>query len=370
MRIIFKKITLMSTKTIEQKLSFKKPYTDFYSTLKSRVDNYFKENNLSDKANGAMILKTIILFALALFSYYIIVFAVLPAWVSVVVCIFLGMVMAGIGFSVQHDANHGGYSNNKKVNYWLGLSLNVLGGNAYIWKVKHNINHHTYTNIEGYDDDIAKHPVFRFSPQQDLKWFHKFQFLYWIPMYSLSSLVWVIYNDYEKYFKGKIVSTQMPPMDTKEKIVFWISKVVSLSISIFIPAYFVGWSHALIGFVLVHISLGYTLSLIFQLAHSIEEMEFPAPNDDNLIEEEWAIHQVRTTANFATKNKFLNWYVGGLNFQIEHHLFPRICHIHYTKISKIVEQTCKEFNLPYVNHPTFTGSYMSHVKHLYNLGRS
>ena len=110
--------------------------------------------------------------------------------------------------------------------------------------------------------------------------------------------------------------------------------------------------------------------MIFQLAHSIEEMEFPAPNDDNLIEEEWAIHQVRTTANFATKNKFLNWYVGGLNFQIEHHLFPRICHIHYTKISKIVEQTCKEFNLPYVNHPTFTGSYMSHVKHLYNLGRS
>lgn len=358
----------MSTKTIENKLSFKKPYTSFYSTLKSRVDAYFTENKISDKANTEMVLKTIILLSSAVAVYSLIVWFKMPTWASASLCIFLGMIMAGVGFSVQHDANHGGYSNNKNVNYLLGLTLNILGGNAFIWKVKHNINHHTYTNIEGYDDDIAKHPIFRFSPEQELKWFHKFQYLYWIPMYSLSSIVWVVYNDYAKYFNGKIVSTTMPKMDTTEKIVFWVTKAISISISVLIPAYFVGWTNALLGFLLVHISLGYTLSLIFQLAHSVEEMEFPAPNDENLIEEEWAIHQVRTTANFATNNRFLNWYVGGLNFQIEHHLFPRVCHVHYTKISKIVEQTCKEFNLPYANYSTFTSSFASHVQHLKNLG--
>ena len=160
----------------------------------------------------------------------------------------------------------------------------------------------------------------------------------------------------------------MPAMDTQEKIVFWVSKIVSLGLSLFLPAYFVGWGHAILGFLLVHASLGYTLSLIFQLAHSIEDLEFPEPNDENMIEEEWAIHQVRTTANFATDNWFINWYVGGLNFQIEHHLFPRICHVHYKNLSPIVEQTCKDFNLPYVNHKTFLKAYQSHVKHLYNLG--
>ncbi len=360
----------MSSRVIENKLSFQKPHTDFYNVLKQRVDAYFTDNKISDKANGEMIFKTIVLFALAVSCYGVIVWASIPLWASALLCVFFGLIMAGIGFCVQHDANHGGYSNNKNVNYILGLSLNVLGGNAFIWKVKHNINHHTYTNIEGYDDDIAKHPVFRFSPEQKLKWFHKFQYLYWIPMYSLSSIIWVVYSDYEKYFKGKVVKTSMPKMDTQEKIVFWVSKIVNLFIAILIPAHFVGWSHAIIGFLLVHASLGYTLSLIFQLAHSVEGTEFPAPNDANLIEEEWAIHQVKTTANFATDNKFINWYVGGLNFQIEHHLFPRVCHVHYTKISKIVEQTCKEFNIPYINHPTFFGSYASHVKHLHNLGRT
>ncbi|MEY2829356.1 MAG: hypothetical protein RIQ33_1214 [Bacteroidota bacterium] len=360
----------MSSKSTENKLSFQKPQTAFYSTLKNRVDNYFIQNKISDKANAEMIIKTIILFASAIATYYFIVFGNIPTTLSAVLCLLLGVIMAGIGFSVQHDANHGGYSNNKNVNYWLGLSLNILGGNSFIWKVKHNINHHTYTNIEGYDDDIAKHPVFRFSPVQKLKWFHKFQYLYWIPMYSLSSIVWVAFNDYHKYFFGKIVSTTMPKMDTTEKLVFWLTKAISLSISIFIPAYFVGWGNALLGFLFVHLALGYTLSLIFQLAHSIEEMEFPEPNDINLIEEEWAIHQVKTTANFATNNKAINWFVGGLNFQIEHHLFPRVCHVHYTKISKIVEQTCKEFNIPYMNHPTFIGSFASHVRHLKNLGNA
>jgi linoleoyl-CoA desaturase len=160
----------------------------------------------------------------------------------------------------------------------------------------------------------------------------------------------------------------MHPLNTKEKIVFWLGKAVSMTLTVVIPGFVVGWTNALLGVLIVHLTLGYVLSLIFQLAHEVEGLEFPVPNDENHIEEEWAIHQVRTTANFANKSKFLNWYCGGLNFQIEHHLFPRICHVHYSKIAKIVEQTCKEFSLPYVNHPTFVASFTSHVRNIHRLG--
>ncbi len=361
----------MSTNEViskENKISFDQSKTGFYTVLKKRVNEYFESNHISDKWNGEMVTKTIVLISSAIACYYAILFVPAPLWVGALLCAIMGFIMAGIGFSIQHDANHEGYSDNPQVNYWLGLTLNIMGGNADIWRVKHNINHHTYTNIDGYDDDIAKHPVFRFSPQQKRKWFHRFQSLYWIPMYSVSSILWVFFNDYHKLIAKKIVKTKMRPLDAKEKFVFWTFKLISLFLSLILPGLIVGWGHAFAGFFICHITLGYTLSLIFQLAHTVEDTEFPVPNDLNKVEEEWAVHQVRTTANFATDNRILNWYVGGLNFQIEHHLFPRICHVHYPKIAKIVEATCKEFNIPYTNHSTFIGSFASHVKHLHRLG--
>ena len=230
----------------------------------------------------------------------------------------------------------------------VGYSLNALGGNAFIWKFKHNIIHHTYTNVDGVDDDIAKSPLMRQCSSQ--KWVpaHRFQHIYVVLVYAISSFAWVFIMDFNKYFKQKIHTTALQKMSTKEHVIFWLSKVLYVVFYIAIPVYFVGWGPWSIGFACMHVTMGLALALVFQLAHVVEHVEFEAAAgmEHKQIENEWAIHQVKTTANFAPRNFFVNWYVGGLNYQIEHHLFARVSHVHYPAISKIVEETCKEFQLP------------------------
>jgi linoleoyl-CoA desaturase len=116
--------------------------------------------------------------------------------------------------------------------------------------------------------------------------------------------------------------------------------------------------------------VGITLSVVFQLSHVVEEAEFVAPTEANRIENAWAIHQVESTVDFARRSKLAAWLLGGLNFQIEHHLFPRICHVHYPAMSKIVEQTCKDFGIEYHEHPSFAAGVASHFRWLRTMGRA
>jgi linoleoyl-CoA desaturase len=81
------------------------------------------------------------------------------------------------------------------------------------------------------------------------------------------------------------------------------------------------------------------------------------------------IHQIQTTANFATRSRLVTWFCGGLNFQIEHHLFPKMSHIHYPEVSKIVKATCQEYGIKYIEFPRVTAAMRSHWKLLYDLGR-
>jgi linoleoyl-CoA desaturase len=272
---------------------------------------------------------------------------------------------------MMHDACHGSYSSKKWVNEMVGYSLNALGGNAFIWKFKHNILHHTYTNVDGIDDDIAKSPLMRHCSTQ--KWVpaHRFQHIYVVLVYCITSLAWVFIMDFNKYFKQKILVTPLQKMSAKEHIIFWASKVLYLFFYIALPVALVGWGPWAIGFVCMHVTMGLALALVFQLAHVVEDVEFEAAigMDHKMIENEWAIHQVKTTANFAPRNWFVNWYVGGLNYQIEHHLFARISHVHYPAISKIVQDTCRQFNIPYNSFPTMSKSLVSHFRMMKQLGR-
>ena len=137
-----------------------------------------------------------------------------------------------------------------------------------------------------------------------------------------------------------------------------------------LPLFFHPLLHVLIAFVGIHLVLGFTLSIVFQLAHTVEGNTFPAPHKETgNIENEWAIHQVETTANFAPRNKLAAWYQGGLNFQIEHHLFSNICHIHYPAISKIVEETCHELGISYVSYPTVRSAISGHYRFLREMGK-
>jgi len=353
------------------KVTFNNKSRVFYTALKSSVDEYFTRNNLKKTGNWKLYTKTGVLVPSAVIIYLSLLIFPLPALGGILLSGVFGFVLASIGFNVMHDACHGSYSSHGWVNETLGLSLNALGGNAFLWKFKHNIIHHTYTNVDGMDDDIAKSPLMRQCTTQ--KWMpaHRFQHIYVVLVYAISSLAWVFLMDFNKYFKRKIVDTPLQKMDKKEHFVFWMTKVLYVLFYIAIPVMAVGWKAWFIGFISFHIVMGFTLAIVFQLAHVVEhvEFEFAGENDATKIEDEWAVYQVKTTANFAPKNKIISWFVGGLNFQVEHHLFPRISHVHYPALRKIVKQTCEQFNISYNEFPTMTKAVASHFRMMKQLGR-
>lgn len=344
----------------------------FFSTLQKRVSEYFKENDISRNANACMVIKTMVLLSLFFIPLCLIIGIHLDAWAILGAYAIMGFAGAGIGMSVMHDANHGAYSKSCNVNRWLGYSLNLMGGMVFNWKLQHNVLHHTYTNIHGMDDDIEDKLVLRFSPHAEAKKFHRLQFIYVFFFYSILTLYWVLAKDITQYFRYR--KNGVNRYSKTENRNYFLSmvflKLVYIVYVVVLPLWVQSYSFGLIlgGFMIMHIIKGLVLGIVFQLAHSVEEAEFPLPNDANIIENEWAIHQMNTTVNFARDNRILSWYVGGLNYQVEHHLFPNICHVHYPPISKIVEQTAKEFNVPYLCKKTLKEAMGSHVRMLKRFG--
>lgn len=359
----------MGFKTIKYK---PKDQQMFFTSLKKRVKDHFGEK-VSSKGNWKMYLKSVLQMAGYFIPFVILLtYDNMSTWMFYSIWAIMGIFMAGIGLSIQHDANHGAYSSNRTINSILGALINFVGGSAHNWKIQHNILHHTYTNITGHDEDIHPVGILRFSPNEKLKGIHRFQHLYAWFFYGLMTIQWLTTKDFrglKRYNDMGFVKTGYK----KEfiKLVFW--KIIYLGYVLALPMIFVdnfSFIEIIVGFLSMHFIAGLILGLIFQPAHVMETSEFPMPNQDMTIENTWAVHQMNNTANFGNKNFFLNWYAGGLNFQIEHHLFPNICHIHYKKISKIVKQTAKEYGIPYNELPSFTSAVWNHAKMLRKLGLS
>jgi linoleoyl-CoA desaturase len=343
---------------------------EFAKTVNQRVNAYFEERGLSKHANASMVTKTVVLLTMYFGSYGLVISGMLPLWAMWVLCFVMGVGMAGIGFSVSHDALHGAYSSNKTVNRVLGLSFDLLGANGYMWKITHNVIHHTYTNIHGHDEDLEVAPFIRLSPHTEHHWIHRVQHFLAFAAYSLATFFWVFAKDYKYFFQRNLGPYEDKKHPLSEWAILVVTKVVYYGYTIAVPLLVLDllWWQFLIGFFTVHLTAGLILGVIFQLAHVVEETEHPEPSADAEIEEHWLIHQMRTTSNFARDNKFLNWYIGGLNFQIEHHLFPRVCSVHYPKIAPIVEETASEFDVPYHNQETFTEAVRSHYRTLKRYG--
>jgi linoleoyl-CoA desaturase len=345
----------------------------FFSTLRQRVDSYFKENGISKNHNSAMVIKTVILLS----GYTLPLVAIMvfqpPFGISILLWILMGFSFAGVGMSVMHDANHGAYSSNSKVNRWLGYTINLIGGSNSNWKIQHNLLHHTYTNIVSHDLDIQDKAILRFSPHTNVKWYHKLQFLYAIVFYGVTTLYWVALKDFMQFVKyrkeGIIKSTKAESRIVLAGMIF--DKLLYLFVFLFVPIYFLDMpaGEIVAGFFVMHFIAGVVLTVIFQLAHTVEGTTHPLPDDSGTIENSWAIHQMNTTVNFSRHDKFISWYVGGLNFQVEHHLFPTICHVHYPQISHIVKATAEEFGIPYMENLTFRDAINSHVNTLRRFGK-
>lgn len=355
------------------RITFNNKKSPFFSALKEKVDHYFTTHQVHPSGNRQLLLKSIFQVLSAILLYVVLVFFTPGTLIALLLCGLFGLNLAVIGFNIMHEGGHQSFSRHKWLNQISGYSLNMLGGNVYFWKIKHNINHHTYTNIEGMDSDIDVKPFMRLHDNQPRYWFHKFQHLYWIFLYGISYLAWIFYHDFEKYFTGKITANTTTPhkLSQKEHVIFWVTKLSYLGVYLVLPVLMVGLVETLVGFVIVTFMCGLFISVVFQLAHIVEGTHFPEPHEQsNKIEQEWAVHQVSTTANFATKNKVVSWLLGGLNFQVEHHLFPKISHVHYPKINQLVKETCAEFNVTYLEYASFGKAFYSHLAHIHRLGNA
>lgn len=342
--------------------------SSFHTELKQRITAYFQEVGAATTGNYKLFLKAIILVVSFLAVYTHLVFFT-PVWYfALLECLLLGGLTASIGFNVMHDGAHGSFSKYPWINKLAGLSLNFLGANVFMWNTKHNVIHHAYTNIDGIDDDIDARPFLRLCESQKYLKMHKYQHIYFWFAYSLLYIYWIFFTDYKKYFTRKVGSLPLKKMKLADHISFWAFKLIHFGIFVIVPIYTVGFGAWALGFLLYGMFAGVVLSVVFQLAHTVEETSFPEPVA-NKIEDEWAIHQLKTTANFATRSKVISWLVGGLNFQIEHHLFPKISHVHYPAISKIIKNTCEEFGVKYIEHRKMRDALISHIHHLRSLGQ-
>ncbi len=347
--------------------------TQFLKTLKQRVDTYFEENNIDKKNNGTMLFKSVVMLSMYFVPIICIyVFNPLPAYIVLCMYAIAGFGIAGVGMSVMHDANHGAYSHNKVVNSLMGATLNLLGGFDVNWKHQHNILHHTYTNITHVDEDIDQRVKMRWSPYFKYHPIQRYQYIYAFLAYCLATWSWVFMKDYKQFYTyaHNGVNKATPTEMRYDLFKLIATKIAYLVYILVVPITVLHYGTGLIigAFMLMHAIGGFVLSTIFQLAHVVEHAEFPMPNDKGEIENEWAIHQMETTANFGHSNKLLTWYAGGLTHQIEHHIFPDICHVHYPKIAHIVKSTAEEFNVPYIYNDTYWSALKSHIRMLKKFG--
>jgi len=314
------------------------------------------------------------MFILYLGPYFLFFTLDFPGWAKLLLAIVMGIGMAGVGMNVMHDANHGAYSSHTWINKFLGASMYILAGNVYNWQIQHNHLHHGYTNIHDHDEDMDAGRVIRFSRHAELKRYHRFQHYYaWI-LYGLLTINWVVNADFaqtKRYLKRGLGYKGNPPTYRRQWSTLIGTKLLYIGIWIVIPIVFftIPWWQVLLGFCIMHYVAGFILSIIFQLAHMVGDADMPLPDETGSMKNTWAIHQLYTTVNFATNNWLITWYTGGLNRQIEHHIFPNVCHEHYPIIAKFVKKTAWWSGLPYHEYDSFWQAIVAHGSYLKQMGQ-
>lgn len=344
--------------------------TSFDDDLKSRVDAHFAARGRSSKATPGMVLRTVLLLGTFYGAYALLLTNRLTPLAMLGVAVGMGVVMAGIGFGVAHDALHGAYSRRPWVNRLLGYSFDLLGANSYLWKITHNVIHHTYTNIQGVDEDLEVSPLIRLSPHSPHRPVQRYQHLYAWVLYSFSTLFWVFVKDY-KYFLQRDLGPYRDKRHPRSEIaILAATKAVYYGYTIVIPllVLHVTWWQFLIGYFAMHLTAGLILGVVFQLAHVVDGPAHPVPAN-GVVANAWAAHQLATSCDFAPGNRLLSWYVGGLNFQVEHHLLPKVCSAHYPALFPIVRDAAARHGLPHHCHPSLVAAVRSHYRTLKAFGR-
>ena len=359
-----------------EKLSFlSEKNNDFMLELRKKVDDYFIQNNISKHGNINLIIQTFVMLALYLGPYLLMVTGVVSSTPLILTCwIIMGLGMAGVGMDIMHDANHGSYSKNRRLNNFLSYSLYITGGLPVTWRIQHNNIHHSYTNIHGYDADIEPVEILRFSPHKPHRKIHRFQHIYaWI-LYGLMTLLWITTKDFQQLVRyrkqGLLAREEKSYRLLMLKLI--LTKTAYYIIFIGIPMYFlpIPWYITLLFFFVMHFIAGVILATVFQTAHIMPDSEYPLPDKDGRIENNWVVHQLLVTSDYAPNSRILTWLLGGLNYHAVHHLFPHVCHVHYKKISPIIKEVTNKYDIPYRIQPTFFKAVGKHFEMLKLLGKN
>jgi linoleoyl-CoA desaturase len=343
---------------------------DFILETRREVEVYLASRRTRLRARIELYAKTVVALVLWAASWTVLVLVHPGLWLALVSLAGLILATILIGFCVQHDANHGAYFRSRRSNHLLGWTADaLLGFSSYAWRVKHNVAHHTYTNVDGYDDDVSQTPFARLLPSQRSRPWYRLQLVYIWPLYSLMVIRWQTGADVTALIRGRIANSAVHMPRRWDLAGLVGGKAVFIAWAIVAPLFVYPWWVVAAGYV------GYTMvtSLVtattFQLAHCVEEAEFTTAEQLSSERRVWAVHEVETTVNFCPRNRVLTWLLGGLNFQIEHHLFPRVAHTHYPGIAEIVRRNAAKHGIRYTAQPSLRAALRSHQRHLRNLGR-
>jgi linoleoyl-CoA desaturase len=338
--------------------------------LTLRVAKHFADAGTRERDLPRMYLKTAVILGWLAASWVFVVFFAAGPLSAIAGCISLALAIAGVGFSVQHDANHGGFSDSRWVNGAIGTLLDLIGGSSYVWRWKHNVFHHSHPNVVGLDSDVDVGVFGRLAPAQPQRAPYRFQHFYMWFLYGFLAMKWHFVDDVHDTIMGRVGNQKMPRPTGWMLTKLIGGKLLFIGWALVIPALFHPLWQVALGYLLTSFVLGITLSVAFQLAHCVSDADFPeipaAPR--STFEGDWAAHQIRTTVDFAPRNRLVTWYLGGLNFQVVHHLFPQVCHLHYPALSRIVDQTCREHGVRYRTHRTLRAALGSHARWLKRMG--
>ena len=348
--------------------TFETDDTDFKVDLRRRVDGYFSRTGKSRHADARMITKTVMFLGAGVGLMALLISGVLPALAALPAVMVLGLVVAGLGFNIGHDAVHGAYSSNRFVNSALGFIFDALGASSYNWSRAHNIVHHTYTNVPGTDHDLEPGPFLLLHQRPNPPWIYRLQHLFAFPLYAFTMIVWVFKKDFVQIFDRSMTGRAATKRGALSMVLGKLFHFgLFLGLPLLISPY--AWWQVLVGYLVMLASVGFTLAVVFQLAHVVEGTQFPVANGERRLPEGWATHQLRTTSNFSQGSALASFFMGGLNNQIEHHLLPGVCHIHYPALAPLVRACAKDHGLPYLVSGNFFQAIAAHLRTLYRFGR-
>jgi len=354
------------------KLTYSRGDQAFFNDARARVRDYFHSNSIDRHGGKEVLIKTLFMGLLYLIPFVLIITGTISSVGGTLLCwVMMGLGMSGLGLVTMHDANHGSFSRYHWVNRLFGSSLYMLGGFPVCWKYQHNTLHHTYTNIEGHDEDIGHGGFLRFSPHKPLKKIHKYQYIYAWFFYGLMTIAWITSKDFKQLFRWRRAGVTLSSRNYGylfSKLI--VSKILYYGIFLALPIMIMplAWYWVVLGFILMHFTSGLILSAIFQTAHVVPSSEYPLPDDNNELSNNWAVHQLHTTSDFAPNSRIFSWFIGGLNYQVVHHLFPNVSHVHYRNLSRIIKETAAAHKLPYHVNRTFFGAVYQHALMLKALG--